>query len=109
MSDRCSECQAELHVGDWPFCGGNPAKHVRAGSFGFEPMPGYFDYSTGRYYANRSDRRQHYKQKNYYQLSRTECDRMCERPASNAENRAERMKPTLDAIDREFNKVKQQL
>ena len=37
----CPECGGELHVGDWPMCGGDPARHVPAdGRFaqGFDPV-----------------------------------------------------------------------
>lgn len=36
----CRECGGELHVGDWPYCQGDPRKHVPAdGRFaqGFDP------------------------------------------------------------------------
>ena len=40
MPDVCEQCGAELGVGRWPFCNGDPAKHVRVGRYfhdGFEP------------------------------------------------------------------------
>lgn len=38
---RCDECGDEIHIGDWPFCGGDPAKHVPAPNFGEEPLEQY--------------------------------------------------------------------
>jgi hypothetical protein len=40
MEDVCEKCGATLVVGAWPFCGGDPAKHVVVDGFfheGFEP------------------------------------------------------------------------
>ena len=42
-TDVCDICGGEIHLGDWPFCGGDPSKHVRAESFGDDPMEPYVD------------------------------------------------------------------
>lgn len=39
----CDACGAELKVGDWPFCKGDPSDHVNDGSFGFPPFEPYID------------------------------------------------------------------
>ena len=39
----CSECGGKIEVGDWPFCGGDPAAHVPAKHFGEEPLTPYYD------------------------------------------------------------------
>ncbi len=54
----CPECGGELHVGDWPMCGGDPARHVPAdGRFaqGFDPVVIHRDAAGNiRYPANGS-------------------------------------------------------
>jgi hypothetical protein len=54
--NRCSECGGEIEVGDWPFCNGNPARHVPAdGRFaaGFDPVVIHRDAAGNiRYPAN---------------------------------------------------------
>ena len=39
----CEVCGGTIRVGDWPFCGGNPALHVPAEHFGEEPLAPYWD------------------------------------------------------------------
>lgn len=37
---RCEECGVDVHIGDWPFCHGDPEKHEPVGPGwhrGFEP------------------------------------------------------------------------
>ena len=36
--DVCEECGGEICVGDWPFCGGDKAKHVPMENFGLPPL-----------------------------------------------------------------------
>jgi hypothetical protein len=39
----CELCGGAVAVGDWPFCGGDPARHVPARNFGDEPLESYID------------------------------------------------------------------
>ena len=43
----CDKCGAELQVGQWPFCGGDPAKHEDARGFGEAPLEPYMDEHLG--------------------------------------------------------------
>lgn len=42
-ADRCDLCGAELQVGQWPFCHGDPSQHVDAKGFGDAPLEPYID------------------------------------------------------------------
>ena len=43
----CDECGAELEVGCWPFCGGDPEAHVPVERFGDDPITPYMDEMLG--------------------------------------------------------------
>jgi hypothetical protein len=40
---KCEKCGADVQIGQWPFCGGDPSRHVDARSFGDPPMEPYVD------------------------------------------------------------------
>lgn len=40
---RCDRCGAQVQVGDWPFCKGDPKDHENGGSYGFSPFEPYVD------------------------------------------------------------------
>ena len=44
---KCDSCGAELRIGEWPFCGGDPAKHEPAIGFGDKPIEPYMDEHLG--------------------------------------------------------------
>ena len=43
----CDKCGAELKVGEWPFCNGDPAAHILATNFGEQPLEPYIDHNLG--------------------------------------------------------------
>ena len=57
---KCDDCGGEVNVGDWPFCKGDPSKHVPARNFGEEPLEPYWDEhisQDGAYITTRAERR----------------------------------------------------
>lgn len=42
-SETCDECGGQVRVGDWPFCKGDPSKHVSDGAGHLEPWKPYYD------------------------------------------------------------------
>lgn len=58
--DKCEKCGGEIRVGDWPYCGGDPSKHVHMDRFGEDPIEPYFDEmlsTDGEHITTRSQRR----------------------------------------------------
>ncbi len=41
--ETCDRCGAELKVGAWPFCHGDPKEHEPAKRFNFDPLEPYVD------------------------------------------------------------------
>lgn len=43
----CDKCGAELQIGEWPFCKGDPSAHAPMTHFGDEPLTPYIDHNLG--------------------------------------------------------------
>jgi len=43
IDNICLECNGRIEVGSWPFCNGDPAKHVKAEMHGFDEPLDYVD------------------------------------------------------------------
>ncbi len=59
----CERCGIKLKVGDWPFCSGDPTKHVSAIGFGEQPLTPYFDTELGAEVRTRGERRRLMREK----------------------------------------------
>jgi len=53
----CDKCGVTLKVGDWPFCDGDPTKHVCAIGFGEQPLTRYYDHELEAEVSTRGERR----------------------------------------------------
>lgn len=65
-TDRCDDCGTILTVGDWPYCGGDPSKHVKDIG-GYDPIEPYFDEDIterGEYITSVGQRRKIMSQNN---------------------------------------------
>lgn len=64
---KCEECGEAVSIGDWPFCHGDPAKHVHVNRFGESPLEPYIDWNItkdiqGIEFHTRGERRKYMAQ-----------------------------------------------